>query len=231
MSIHNGHRQRLKDRFLQEGLDRFTDVQVLELLMFYCIPRQDTNELAHRLLTHFGSLSQVLDADIEELTKVDGIGVNAATYLKLIPAAGRYYNVDRVKFEDKPLLTIEDCGRYLLPFFQGRCNEMVFLLCLDAKCKVLCCRQVGEGSINSAGIPIRRVVEMALAAKASTVILAHNHPSGIALPSREDIASTQRIAVALDAVDVILSDHLVVADNDYISMVQSGYYRPGMIGV
>lgn len=228
MSVHDGHRQRLKKRFLEQGLDHFTGIQALELLLFYCIPRQDTNELAHRLLQHFGSFSQVLDADVEDLLKISGIGESAATLLKLIPALSRYYNVDRVQMSDKPLLTTEDCGAYLLPYFHGRCNETVLLLCMDAKCKVLCCRVVGEGSINSAAVPTRRVVELALAAKASSVVLAHNHPSGIALPSGEDIITTKRIALALEAVEVVLSDHLVVADDDYISMVQSGYYRPGM---
>lgn len=228
MSVHQGHRQRLKNRFLEQGLDQFTPVQALEILLFYCIPRQDTNELAHRLLQHFGSFSQVLDADIEDLVKVEGIGENTAIFLKLLPAASRYYGVDRVRLENQPLTTTEECGAYLLPYFQGRTNETVLLLCLDAKCKVLCCKVIEEGSINSASVPTRRVVELALAAKASSVILAHNHPSGIALPSREDIATTKRIAAALGAVEVMLADHLVMADDDYISMVQSGYFRPGM---
>ncbi len=228
MSVHDGHRQRLKKRFLEQSLDSFTPIQALEILLFYCIPRQDTNELAHRLLDHFGSFSQVLEADVEELVKVNGIGENTATFLKLVQAAGRYYDVDRVRMEEKPLLTTEDCGAYLQAFFRGRCNEMVVLLCLDAKCKVLSCRVVGEGGLNSTAVPTRRVIEMALAAKAASVILAHNHPSGIALPSSEDIITTRRLATALGAVDVVLSDHLIIADNDYISMVQSGCYRPGM---
>ena len=229
MSVHDGHRKRLKQRFAEQGLDMFTDIQVLEMLLFYVIPRQDTNELAHRLLKHFGGFSQVLEADIEELVKIDGIGENAATFLKLIPAAGRYYQVNRVRMQDQPLLSIEACGEYLLPFFSGRCNETVFLLCLDAKRMVIDCRMLGEGSINSAGVPIRKIVEVALSMKATSVVLAHNHPSGLALPSNEDVASTQRIATALHAVDVILEDHLVFADEkDYTSMAQSGYYRPGM---
>lgn len=228
MSIHDGHRQRLKERFINQGLDQFTDVQTLELLLFYCIPRQDTNELAHRLLDRFGSFSQVLEADVEDLVKVKGIGENAAIFLKLVPAAGRYYQVDRVRMEGQPLLTTEACGAYLLPFFSGRCNETVFLLCLDAKGKVICCRLVGEGGINSAGVPIRKIVEIALSVKATSVVLAHNHPSGIALPSNEDVATTQRISAALQAVDVILADHLVIADDDFTSMAQSGFYRPGM---
>lgn len=228
MSIHDGHRQRMKDRFLEEGIDTFTDIQTLELMLFYCIPRQDTNELAHRLLKHFGSFSKVLDADVSELVKVKGIGENTALFLKLFPAVGRTYLTDKVQAKDVPLLTIEACGNYLLPYFSGRCNEVVFLLCLDAKGKVINCKMAGEGGINAAGVPIRKIVEMSLSSKATTVILAHNHPSGIAVPSGEDMATTQRIAMALQAVDVILADHLVFSDDDYISMVQSGYYRPGM---
>lgn len=228
MSIHDGHRQRLKKRFVDQGLDSFTQVQALELLLFYIIPRQDTNELAHRLLERFGSFSQVLDADLEELRSVKGIGENAAIFLKMIPAAARYYMVDKAELDGNPLLTTEACGKYLMPNFLGRSNETVYLLCLDAKGKVICCRMVGEGGINSAGVPIRRIVEISLAAKATSVVLAHNHPSGIALPSAEDVSTTQRVATALEAVDVILADHLVFADDDFTSMVQSGYYRPGM---
>ena len=199
MSVHDGHRERLKNRFLAEGLDGFTDIQALELLLFYCIPRKDTNELAHRLLDRFGSLSQVLETKPEDLMTVEGIGQNAATFLNLIPAAGRFYSVNRLS-RSKVLKTIDECGHYLLPYFEGRSYETVFLLCLDAKCKVLCCQLVGEGGVNSAGVPIRRVVEMALAANATTVLLAHNHPSGLALPSHEDIVTTRRVALALDAV-------------------------------
>lgn len=222
MSIHDGHRQRLKDRFLKQGLDGFTDIQVLELLLFYALPRRDTNPIAHDLLKRFGSVRQVLEAPVERLTEVEYITENAAVLLKLAPELLRYYQVDKVK-EEMPLVTIQACGDYLKHFFLGRKNETVFLLCLDAKCKVLACREVGEGSVNSANVPIRRVVEIALAEGASTVILAHNHPSGIAIPSGEDLATTRRLYAALSTVDVILADHIVVADDDYVSMVQSGY--------
>ena len=221
-SIHKGHRERLKKRFLEEGLDSFTDIQVLELLLFYVIPRRDTNPIAHALLNRFGSLTQVLEAPVEELKKVDGIGPEAAAFLNLIPAAGRYYLVDKT-VQSKVLKTIEQCGEYLLPFFFGRKVETVFLLCLDAKCKVLCCKEVGEGSVNSAGISIRKIVETALGANATAVVLSHNHPSGVAIPSMEDIQTTRRIAAALRAVDVHLVDHIVVADDDYVSMIQSGH--------
>jgi DNA repair protein RadC len=220
-SIHKGHRERLKQRFLEEGLDNFTDIQVLEMLLFYAIPRSDTNPIAHALLDRFGSLAQVLEADVEELKKVPGIKDHAATLLALVIDLCRYYQVNSSR-QTEILTTLDACGKYLVPRFFGRTKETIFLLCLDAKCKVLCCKEIGEGSVNTASISVRKVVETALAANATTVVLAHNHPSGIAVPSNEDIQTTRRIAAALSAVEIHLADHIVVADGDYVSMVQSG---------
>ncbi len=222
MSIHDGHRQRLKERFLTEGLDSFSEVQVLELLLFYAIPRKDTNPIAHALLDHFGSLSQVLEAPQEALCEVAGISANSAVLLRLVTEVGRYYLVNRTA-KHTILTTVDQCALYMLPYFFGRRVETVFLLCLDAKCKVLCCKEVGEGSVNSAAISIRRIVEVALAVNATTVVLAHNHPSGLALPSEEDIQTTRRLAAALHTVEINLADHIVVADDDYVSLAQSGY--------
>lgn len=221
MSIHDGHRARLRKRFKEEGLDGFSEIQALELALFYAISRKDTNPIAHALLDHFGGLAQVLEAPVEELCKVPGVGENTAVYLHLITELGRFYMVSRTA-QTKVLTTLEQCAEYMLPFFFGRRVETVFLLCLDAKCKVLCCKEVAEGSVNTAGISVRKVVETALGANATSVVLAHNHPSGVAVPSGEDVQTTRRIAAALSAVEVHLVDHIVVADEDYVSMTQSG---------
>ena len=218
--MHEGHRARVKQRFREEGLDHFTDIQALELLLFYAVPRADTNPIAHRLLEHFGSLSQVLEASVEELCKVQGVGENGALLLTLIPQMGRFYMVDRSS-RITVLPTLEQCAEYLVPRFFGRKVETVFLLCLDAKCKLLCCKELGEGGTNSTGISIRKVVETAIGVNASTVVLAHNHPSGVAVPSPEDIQTTRRIAMALQAVEITLADHIIVADNDYVSIAMS----------
>lgn len=225
MALHDGHRQRLKERFRSEGLDHFEERHVLELLLGYSIPRKDTAPVAEALLEHFGSFTQVMEATPEELKNVSGVGDHTATLIALTTAVGRYYAVKRATTVDI-LDTTTKCGRYLMHRFYGRRNETVFLLCLDAKCKVLSCREVGEGSVNSANIPVRRVVEMALAANATTVVIAHNHPSGVAVPSHEDVATTRRLARALDTVEITLADHIVVADGDFVSLVQSGWYRP-----
>jgi len=227
MSIHEGHRQRLKDRFRREGLDNFDELYVLELLLFYCIPRKDTNPIAHRLLDQFGSLTAVLEASPEELEKVEGISEAASTFLSLITQVGRYYQVRRAEPGDI-LRTSDQCGNYLMPYFFGRDTETVFMLCLDAKCKVICCKKVGEGNVNSANIPIRRVVEMALSANATSVVLAHNHPSGLALPSADDVQTTLRVSAALETVEITLADHIVVCGDDYISMAQSQYFTPNL---
>lgn len=224
-NLHGGHRQRLKNRFLEEGLEHFDDHQVLELLLFYCIPRQDTNPIAHALLDHFGSLSQVMEAPPSELQKIPGMGEASAAFLSLINSFTRYYQVNRAS-SLVILNTLEQCGSYLMPFFYGRRNETVYLLCLDAKCKVLCCKEIGEGSVNSASVPIRRIVEMALGANATSAILAHNHPSGLAFPSDEDQLTTRQLAIALAAVDITLVDHMIIADDEFVSLRQSGRYNP-----
>ncbi len=219
--VHSGHRQRLKEQFLTYGMDPIHDVNVLELVLFYAIPRQDTNPIAHRLLSTFGSLAAVFDASVEELTGKGGLSKNAATLIKLIPAAARRQQLSRVS-GNQILDSTQKCGDYLVPFFFGSVQEEVYMLGLDAKCKLLGCIKLSSGSINSAGLSIRKVVESALSMKASSVVLAHNHTSGIAVPSQEDIRTTRSIAHALDLVGVYLADHVVVADEDYVSMAESG---------
>lgn len=224
MAVHDGHRKRVKDRFREEGLDNFENYQVLELLLYYCIPRKDTNVIAHNLINTFGSLPGVLEATVDELQKVEGIGEHAAAFLALISAVSRYYQTEKAEIS-KPLTTVEQFGWEFLPRFAGRRNEMIYLLCLDAKCKKICCKLLGEGSVNCAGVSVRKIAEYALAVNATSVVLAHNHPSGVAVPSGEDVRTTFQTAKALKAIGVALLDHIVVADDDYISMVLSGYYR------
>ena len=230
MSIHDGHRSRLRERFLEEGLEHFSSHQVLELLLFYCIPRRDTNEIACNLMKRFGSFSAVLEAPVSELKKVSGMGDGAATFLSMILEVERYYNTDHNK-KPKFMCSAEDYGRYLMGKLNNKRNEEVYMMCLDAKQKMISCREVGEGCTNYASVPIRRIVETALADNAVTVILTHNHPSGLAIPSPEDIHTTHRLAAALSTVDIILADHIIVADGDYISLVESAIYDPNCVQI
>lgn len=224
MSIHDGHRERMKKRFLEYGLENFDDHSVLELLLFYALPRVDVNPIAHKLINRFGSLSAVFDAPADELTKVAGINLNSALLIKLIPQVSRRYLMSRTSFEDI-LDSTEKAGRYLLPHFFAERDEVVYMICLDAKCKVLNCKLLFRGSVNSANVSIRKIVENALLYNATSVIIAHNHTSGIALPSQEDKLTTRRIENALHAVDVVLTDHIVVSDDDFVSMADNGFFK------
>ncbi len=223
--IHDGHRQRLKERFLAEGLEHFSDLHVLELLLFYAQPRKDTNPLAHTLLQRFGSLRGVLEAREEDLREIPGLGESAAVLLTLMPQLLLRYLRDRQDW-GRILLTTSECGQFIAPNFFFAKEEQVWLLSLDAKCKVLDLRMVQSGSINAAGISVRRVVETALRAGASSVVLAHNHPSGLAIPSKADEETTRKMWHALDAVGIVLADHVVVAaGDDFVSMAESGFFK------
>ena len=225
MNPHQGHRERKKRQFRDFGLDAFADHEVLELLLFYAIPRRDTNPLAHELLHRFGSLEAVLEASVEELTAVPGMGENAALLLRLAPQIVR-----RATAPERGRTVILDSagkiGRYLLQRYAGEVREVVYELCLDQKGKLLACCRVAEGSGASADFNVRTVLMNAIRCGASLVVLSHNHPSGLALPSEADHTATARVQRALDTVGIQLLDHIVVADGDYVSMAQNGTLRP-----
>ncbi|MFB0920599.1 MAG: DNA repair protein RadC [Oscillospiraceae bacterium] len=221
MGVHDGHRERMKQKLLEQGLDVFDDHNVLELLLFYSVPRKDTNPLAHELLNTFGSLEAVFEAPAEELAKVSGIGENSVALLKLIPEVSRRYNMDKNRF-DNILDSSKKAGQFLASRYMYERDEVVYVICLDAKCKVICCKELFRGVANSAEISTRKIAELALAKNATSVIISHNHTSGIALPSREDEITTKKLKTALASMGIALSDHIIVADGDFVSMADSG---------
>lgn len=213
MGVHDGHRERVRRRFLEGGLSGFADHEILELLLCYAIPQGDVNPLAHALMDRFGSLSGVLSAPVELLTQVKGVGERTAVLLRLA-------DMER----EVILNTRENVGAYLLELFSQERNEAVYQICLDGKGKLLACRRLGEGSASAVNLDMRKVVENAILHSASSVILAHNHPSGIALPSSDDQAATEQVRVALGAIGVRLEDHIIVADGDFVSFSESGFF-------
>lgn len=221
---HKQHRQRLKERFLREGLDHFAPHVILELMLFYAIPQGDTNPLAHRLLDTFGSLSGVLNASYENLCKVQGVGEHTATLIKLCGAIVRPYLEDSNSGGLVLDSTAKVCA-FIQPKFVGRTVETVLLVCLDSKKKLLYCGVQGEGTVDNVPIFLRGIVEKAISVNASYVILAHNHPTGFALPSSEDILTTRTVAKALEPLSIRLLDHIVVAMGDSVSMADSGLLR------
>lgn len=223
MGLHDGHRANMRNRYLTQGLEGFAPHEALELLLYYALPRRDTNAIAHALMDRYGSLSAVLSAPVEDLQKVEGIGESAALLLHMIAPL---YRKAVLSDTEVVLSTPERVGQYLLTLFHGKQREHAYELCLDQKGRLLACRELARGSVTAASVEMRQVVEIAILTSASTVILAHNHPSGVALPSQEDYAFTDRATAALSTIGVTLTDHIIVADNDYVSMAESGYLSP-----
>jgi len=221
MNVHEGHRERLKRQFAEHGLDTFADHEVLELLLFYALPRVDVNELAHKLIANFGGLDAVLEAPIDELVKVPGIGWNTAVLLHLVPQVSRRYGMIKARGEEL-LNSTERAGAYLVPLFAYERDEVALAVFLDTKLKVLSHKVIARGAATATDISVRKILEWALALNASGVILAHNHISGLAIPSKDDEASTRLIKSALTPIGIRLLDHLVVAGDDFVSMSDSG---------
>lgn len=220
-NVHEGHRERLRTTFVNHGLDVMTDIHVLEFLLFYTNPRKDTNPIAHRLLDTFGSLDGVLSASISDLMSLGGLSENAASLIRLIPDVARRQQISRLPL-GIILDTPEKFAQYLLPYYIGAKDECIYLLALDSKCKVIDCSKLATGSVNCAALSTRAVVEYALRFKATSIVMSHNHPSGIATPSQEDLHATRAYSQALNTVSVLLADHIIVAGDDYTSMLQSG---------
>ena len=221
-NLHEGHRKRMKERFIKSGLDDFAPHNILELLLFYSIPRGDTNPVAHRLIDTFGSLSGVFDATPEELAKVDGVGENSAILISMIPQIARKYLEDKADTANI-VGGCSDIGAFLLPKFVGRTNEALMMVSIDNKNKIISCSVVAEGTVDSAKVSRRKIMKEAMKVKATRVILAHNHPCGVAVPSSEDVIMTKEIGRLFAQVGIELVDHIIVANDDYVSMAASGF--------
>lgn len=221
MGIHDGHRERIRNRFLEYGLEAFNEINALELLLFYAIPRKDTNPIAHALLERFETLQGVFSASVEELKEIPGISDSSAALIKLIPSISRLaYTKER-----KKSIVLKNSARaadYLIPRFMYEDREVVLLLSLDANKRVRCCDEMGIGVINAVDINVRKIAETAMRNKACSVILAHNHPDGNTDPSPQDIETTRRIREALGLIDIPLVDHLIVSEEKYTSFCDLG---------
>ena len=222
--LHDGHRDRVRKRFINDGLEKFYDHQIVELLLFYGIPRKDTNDIAHKLLNRFGSFSAMFDAPLESLQEC-GISYNTAVLLKLIPAiCSRYYQdkyQQKVKHSDDDTENIEE---FIKPYFIGQNEEQVLLLLLDAKGNHLFCDIVNKGTTSSSNVNIKKILQLSVQHKATGVIIAHNHPSGFNMPSEDDIKMTKKLAKSLRTVGVLLLDHYIIADMKCRSLASMDEY-------
>ncbi len=221
-SIHKGHRERLRKRFLEHGLDSFSDIEALDLLLFFALPRRDTNSLAHALLKSFGSFHAVLEAKTADLARVDGIGENAACLIRLVSEFGRRY-LTSVRRVGKRIRNSTEAGEYFLPLFAFETEEILDVAFLDSSGAVKQCGKIAQGMSNKVDFSSREIVDSALRNNASHVVLAHNHLSGTAVPSKTDVRTTNKLRAALSLIGVELDDHIVVCGGDFISFKDGGY--------
>lgn len=220
MSEYEGHRARQKEKFRRMGLDALLDHEVLELLLFYAIPLRDTKPLAHRLLDRFGTLDGVFSATEGELCAVSGVGENTAVLLRMMLPLWRRTQLSAAR--ETVLSDSERIGDFFCTLLTGERKEQLYAAAIDAKGKLLDCRRLREGDHSTVDIDFRTLVEFVIDSNASYLALAHNHPSGCAIPSARDISATHRACQVLAPLGVRLIDHVIVADGDYVSLRQSG---------
>lgn len=207
-------------RFLGRYADGLTDAELLELLLHYT--SEQPAALSKRLLSHYQNIANLMEANTQDLLAFEGLDGETVTLLRLVPELQRRYLIARSQNEQY-LKDSRAFGRYLLPYFYGARDEMVYLLCLDASCRVICCRRLCEGNVNSASFSVRLLAQAALQANATSVVLAHNHPSGVFVPSTEDLCMTNHLRESLEPLDILLVDHIIIANENYTSMRECGY--------
>lgn len=219
-NIHKGHRDKVKKRYYESGLGSMPDHNILELLLFFGIPQKDTNPIAHELISTFGSFSGVLEASKTDLQAVKGMTENAACLLTLmLPVYKRYVN--DLNKKKRKFAGTKELADYLRAFYLDTTNERLYAVCFDLQDRMIACRVINDGDIDSSFLDCRRLASIVLEVKAKKVILSHNHPNGTLTPSPEDINSTEVARDLLRHLKVELKDHIIITDKSYFSMVNS----------
>lgn len=222
--IHEGHRQRMRARIEKSGIDSLQPHEVLEYLLYPFVPYKDTNEMAHALISQFGSISGVLNASAKRLKEVKGVTENAALFLSILPDVFRHYITEL----NTPKQSLQGRGvarRFLCSRLYGVKEEQLVVCALDAHDGLLYCDNIAKGSGNSVVMNIREIVDIALTHKASSIIIAHNHPSGQVKPSQNDVDMTLELHIALSSVQVTLQDHFIFSGDNYFSFEENGLLK------
>ncbi len=215
-----GHRQRMRDRFLSSGLTGFAPHEILELLLFYAVPRRDTKQTAHELIGRFGSIAGVFNADISDLCSVNGVSENAAVLFRLIPQIISVYYSDinkKTSCTDTRML-----AELFKPYFVGASSEKFLIACFDGDLRVISVTEVSRGTSSYTSVEMRKIMSEVIKSGCAMTAVAHNHPGGSPRPSDEDIAVTRRINEILKAVEVRLMDHIIIGADKTYSMRDGG---------
>ena len=220
-NLHIHHRLRLKKRFLNEGLKNFEPHNILELLLFFGIPQGDTNEIAHILLNEFGSVSAVLDAPYDRLTKISGVGEHTATLLKLLPDIFSFYTKEKLDNSTKKKFTVDDAANYLVPLYLTCQKEVVRALYFDNGMNLVSEAVIHEGDVSSATFSYREMVRIAVERNTPNIIISHNHPGGLPLPSMEDMETTIKMREIFRSFGIELVEHILVAGEKYVKIIEA----------
>ncbi len=218
-NVHDGHRQRMRNRFIETGFKGFEPHQIIEMLLFYACPRKDTNELAHMLIKKFGSLAGIFDASVQDLMSVNGISENAAVLFKMIPKCVPLYFES--KTEDEVYDNTDKLKELFRPWFVGVSREEFRIACFDNNLKLINNRLASDGGPSASAVDMRKLVEIVMLDNTSLIAIAHNHPSGFPIPSKDDIMVTRIINTTMKTIGVTLLDHIIVGANQVVSMKES----------
>ncbi len=222
-SPHEGHRNRLRERYLKDGLTSFEPHNVLELILFSTIPRKDTNVIAHDLINHFGSLEAVLGADPIELQKVKDVGPKTAYMLSIIPDISKYYISIKMKEKDS-FKSLDDVAEFLRNQYLFEDKEVFSAICLDAAGKLISFDKLAIGMATHVDVDLAKVLQFTLAKNAASVIVAHNHPAGNLEPSTADLSFTSKLSDAFKLLRIKFIDHLIITPTSYQSLANHGLY-------
>lgn len=220
---HDGHRERVRKEYLENGFSNATPPhKILELLLFYGIPRKDTNEIAHKLLDHFGSISAIFEASPKELMRVEGVGENAAVLINMLLPLFRIYESSKA-VKGKNFHNMDEVCDFLMKKYMGFKKEIFAVTTFNNQGKIIAFDTMNLGDNASVGVSTRSVIEKVIERNAVSVVISHNHPTGHALPSKDDISTTQRIHNVLANMGIRLLDHIIISneDDDCISMAQT----------
>lgn len=221
---HAGHRERMRNLLRDSGIENMTSQQMLEMLLYQCLPRVDTNKLAGELLKTFDTFSGVINAPVNELMRIGGIGKSTAEFIHSLPLFFRMY-LDDMQNNNVRVFDSESAYKLIKNKFVGRKNEVIILMILNSRGNVVYNNVVMEGAVSMVPLYIKKVIELCLEYNADTVIIAHNHPSGDVAPSRGDIVATKELLMALEGIYVTLYDHLIFTDTDFTSIRNSGLLK------
>jgi len=221
VSIHKDHRKRMKQKFLENGTDSFTEHEMLEFLLFFSKPQGDTNALAHTLLNTFGSINGVLNAPYDSLVEIDGVGEHTAIMLKFLPQIFKEYQATRSD-KTQTLTTVGNCYELASKLFCNSVVEELYIVCLNAKNTVLSYKMIAAGNADRVEVNMRDITNFVLKNKSARILVYHNHPSEILEFSRNDISLTTTIfsSCILNEIDVL--DHILYTHNGCISMHRLG---------